>query len=60
MAAINKRGDTFQIVVTLGRDTNGKRYAKQRHTNRRRIQRLKRLKDWLLNLPLSLNENARE
>ena len=28
MAAINKRGDTFQIVVTLGRDTNGKKIRK--------------------------------
>ncbi len=28
MAAINRRGDTFQIVVTLGRDTNGKKIRK--------------------------------
>ena len=28
MAAINKRGDTFQIVVTLGRDTNGNKIRK--------------------------------
>lgn len=28
MAAINKRGETFQIVVTLGRDTNGKKIRK--------------------------------
>lgn len=28
MAAINKRGNTFQIVVSLGTDTSGKKIRK--------------------------------